>query len=79
MSKKTKVIEVPDSKTFADHLALTFFQNEGIQIETQENEGPMDVIFSIPELNQEFTLWLCDSLRNKIFPETSSPPDSLLN
>ena len=81
MNKKEEpqVVEIPDSRTFANQLVESFMHEQGITIDNQENADPLDVILSIPDLHLDFTLWLCDLVRDGSFEETASPPNTMLN
>ena len=74
-----EVTEVPDSKTFANHLADSFLNEGGMSVEINDGEELVDVIMSIPELHNEFTIWLCELARECSFEDTKSPRDTMLN
>jgi hypothetical protein len=78
-TKKPDVSEVPDNQTFANHLAQTFMQEQGISVEAQEDETAIEAILSISDLHADFTFWLSNVIREKLYEDVQSPSGVMLN
>lgn len=78
-NKKPEIIEVPDSRAFANTLIISLMQENGISVKTEGNEDPLDVVLSIPEIHADFTAWLCDLVREHAYAEIGAPVDAILN
>ena len=74
-----KVIEVPSSQDFANQLVNSFLQEEGISIEAQDDEEPIQAVLSIPDIHIDFTLWLCNLVRESSYEDTKCPDNTMLN
>ena len=78
-NKEPEVTKIPDKRTFANDLVESFLVEEGIMLEVEEGADPLSVILSVPDLHVDFTLWLCDLLREGSYEELASPKNTILN
>jgi len=78
-NKEPEVSTIPTEHEFADNLAAQFLLESQIEIEILENESHIDAVLSIPELNRDFSMWLCSFIREGSFEELTSPQGMMLN
>lgn len=76
---EVEVSAIPTEREFANNLAATFLQESKIEIEMTEDDTYIDAVLSIPDVNREFSMWLCALIRETSFEELTAPKGIMLN
>ena len=77
--KEVEVSAIPTEREFANNLAATFLRESKIEIEMSEDETYIDAVLSIHEVSRDFSMWLCNLIRETSFEELTAPKGTMLN
>lgn len=74
-----KIVEVPTEVDFANGLVEMFLKENSLRLGDEETGRPLDIIFTVPEVHDRFTVWLCNFIYKANFEENGAPEGVTLN